>query len=50
MIKMDCHGSAQEAARSATEKHDDEDNKDYYADTVKDGRTSKITEVLEPFC
>ena len=47
---MDGHGSAREAARSATEKPDDEDDEDEDADAAKDGRTSKITEVLEPFC
>ena len=47
---MDGHGSAREAARSATEKPDDEDDEDEDADAVKDGRTSKITELLGPFC
>ena len=34
----------------STEKSNNEDNKDKDADTVKDGCTSKITELLEPFC
>ena len=42
-------GSPLEAAQSATEKPDYEDDEDEDADTVKDGRTSKITEVLGPF-
>ena len=42
--------SAREAARSATEKPDDhEDNEDKDAVAVKDGRTSKIAELLKPF-
>ena len=43
-------GSAREAAPSATEKPDDEDDKDEDADAVKDGRISKIAELLELFC
>ena len=45
-------GSAREAVPSATEKPNNEDYEDdEYEDTaVKDGRTSKITELLEPFC
>ena len=43
-------GFAREAEPSATEKPDDEDDEDEDADAVKDGRTSKITELLEPFC
>ena len=42
-------GSPREAALSATEKPNNEDNKDEDTDTVKDGWTSKITEVLGPF-
>ena len=42
-------GSAREAEQPATEKPDNEDNKNEDTDSVKDGRTSKNTEVLEPF-
>jgi hypothetical protein len=42
--------SAREAAPSATEKPDDEDNEDEDADIVKDGQASTIRTVLEPFC
>ena len=44
------NGSAREAARSATEKPDDEDNEDEDADAAKDGRRSKMAELLGPFC
>ena len=39
-------GSAQEAAQSATEKPNYKDDKDEDADTAKDGRRSKMAEVL----
>ena len=42
-------GSAREAARSATEKPDDEDDEDEDEVAMKDGRISKVTELLEPF-
>ena len=43
---MDGHCSAQESARSAIEKPDNEDDEAEDADAAKDGQTRKITEVL----
>ena len=42
--------SAQKAAPSATEKPDNEDDKNEDADTVMDARASTIRTLLEPFC
>ena len=44
IIELD---GAREAAQSATEKHDNEDDKDEDAVAVKDGRKSKIKIVRE---
>ena len=43
-------GSAREAARSSTEKPDNEDNEDEDDDAAKDGWRSKMAELLGPFC